>query len=164
MEIPRDILSRQNRDGEVSDILFTLIIALSDNCGSQTRPREFNETTWKKKSGKSTSSGCSFFRLFIVEKTSLALNVALTGRGYLLLSASFPGGESLSWRTLGEKVFTSVPRESGEEKSRYIILRERFALERLTFSLFFLSLPPSLYSLSSCATSTYNLPLLISLL
>lgn len=38
-----------NRDGEASDILFALIIALPDNCGSQTRPREFSETTCKKK-------------------------------------------------------------------------------------------------------------------
>lgn len=60
MEIPRDTLSRQNRDGEASDILFTLIIALSDNCGSQTRPREFNETTWKKKAANPPRAAVHF--------------------------------------------------------------------------------------------------------
>lgn len=41
-----------------SDILYTLIIVLSDNYGRQTRPHESSETSWR--TNKSTLSGCSF--------------------------------------------------------------------------------------------------------
>lgn len=116
---------------EASDILWALIIALPDNCGPQTRPREFSETA--RKIGKSTiSRGCSFFRLFI-EKTSLALNVALTGRGYLL-PASSPGEESLSRRTLGEKFLFFYERiASGEEVALYNFMRAFRVRNSLSF-------------------------------
>jgi len=135
LKISRDTLSTQNRAAGKLPTYFSRSLSRYPITAARKLDRMNSARQRVKKGGKSTSSGCSFFRPFIVGKTSLALNVALTGRGYLLLPASSPGGKSLSWGTLGEKVFTSVLGRAAK-KSRYIILRERFALERLSFPLF----------------------------